>query len=376
MQDDYTKFRGNLQKPQREILDKIYKRNLDECNKATKNQITIDHQHTIILNICAYAFSESGPLASTGYHYITVEPLYKYRGEKGNKIFDLVLYNKEQKRAILIECKSSIGRSRDILNDLQDQIDNTIRHKSELEEEIGGEINDMEYVICGPGQDIEEIGKILDKETVCLWTVDLYQFTIKLFNTSVSLNGSETGKLIQKRQLHRDENLRKRLYDKIESRGQIDGLQITPSSHVCRVISRVFARVAQEVLFKSTEQEKRFWLHELREVVRKELSTLDTDSICRISEMIYKMGIKLKLIDANTSLPKNGDDIAFNLKIGAKSAKTIEMNIQEKYIEDECEEKTPAKSIEDYTDYVKSSEGSLDNIFSKIVENQSKLDQK
>lgn len=371
MQDNiYTKFRLNLKKPQRDILDKIFERNSEECKKVARDEITIDLRHTTIVNICAFAFSESGPLVSTGYHYITVEPLYKFRGEKGNKIFDLVIYNKDQKRAILIECKSSIGRPKDVLKDLKDQIDNAIAHKSELEEEIGGAIDDMEFVIFGPSQDIEEIGKIINNETVCLWTVDLFQFTIKLFNFSGSNNGDETAKLIRKCQLHKDENLRINLYKKVESRGQIDGLQVTPSSHMCRIISRVFARIAQDVLFRSTEQEKRFWLHELKEIVRKELPTIDAESIDRISETIYNIGAKLKLIEANVTLPVNANDPVFNLKISARSPKTIEQNIQEKYIENECEEKTPAKSIEDYTNYVKESEGSLDNIFSKISENQ------
>lgn len=370
MPDAYPKFRSALRKPQRDILDKIHERNLDDCKKATKNQITSDLRHTTIVNICAYAFSESGPLVSTGYHYITVEPLYKFRGEKGNKIFDLVIYNKDQRRAILIECKSSIGKPRDVLNDLKDQIENAMELKKELEDEIGGKIDDMEFVICGPSQDVEEIGKMIDKETVCLWSVDLFQFTIKLFNFSGSNDGTETGKLIQQGQLHRDENLRKKLYEKTESRGQIDGLQITPSSHICRILARVFARISQEVLFRSTEQEKRFWLHELKEIVGKELPTIDSDSIDRISEYIYKLGIKLKLIEANTDLSKNSSDIGFTLKISARSAKTIEINIQEKYIDDDCEEKTPAKSIDDYTQLVKSSEGSLDNIFSKITGKQ------
>lgn len=366
MQDAYTKFRSGLKnKQQRDILDKIKERNLDECKKATKDQITSDVQHTVIVNMCAYAFSENGPLITTGYHYITVEPLYRFRGEKGNKIFDLVIYNKEQKRAILIECKSSIGRPNVILDDLKEQIDNANRHKAELEEEIGGEINDMEFVICGPAQHVEEIGKILDKEPVCLWSVDQFHFTIKLFNIS-GFKKEETSKLIQNGQLHKDENLRKKLYDITESRGQIDGLRITPSSHICRILSRVLTRTAQEVLFKTTEQEKRFWLHELREVVGKELPTIDQDSVNRISEIIYKRGIKLKLIEANGDVG-NAGDIGFTLKIGAKSARTIEMNIQERYINEECEENAPVKSMADYEQYVKSSEGSLDNIFSKIT---------
>ena len=149
--------------------------------------------------MCAFAFSEHGPLSRTGYHFITVEPLYKYRGQKGNKIFDLVIYNKEAMRAILIECKSSIGDPRPaVLNPLKDQIQTVMSHRTELEEEVGGEIDDTEYVVCGIPQDIEEVSKVLkENEPVCLWSADMFTFNLKLYNRS-GLDSEESGKLVRR----------------------------------------------------------------------------------------------------------------------------------------------------------------------------------
>ena len=155
--EEFNKYREKLAKEQQRILDKLLEKHSSECKKSFIEEIQRDQYHSTIVNICAYAFSESGPLAATGYHFITVDPLYKLRGEQGNKIFDILLYNRESRRAVLIECKSSIGKPQpDVLSPLMEQIANVRKHSRELEDEIGGEINDMEYVICGLAQDIEE----------------------------------------------------------------------------------------------------------------------------------------------------------------------------------------------------------------------------
>ena len=76
-----------------------------------------------------------------GTHFITVDPLFKFRTVPGSKVFDVLIYNKETKSAILIECKSSIGNAaRDVLKPAKEQIQNAINHKKDLEEEIGGQV--------------------------------------------------------------------------------------------------------------------------------------------------------------------------------------------------------------------------------------------
>ena len=366
MSEEFTNVRSRLDSDRRQVLDNIYNKNLDECKKVDKANIEKDKQHSTIVNMCAFAFSEHGPLTSTGYHFITVEPLYRYRGEKGNKIFDLVIYNKEAMRAILIECKSSIGDARPaLLNPLKDQIQNVIKHKRELEEEVGGEIVDTEYVVCGIPQDIEEVSKVLkENEPVCLWSVDLFTFNLKLYNRS-GLDSEESGKLVRRRRLHRDEKLRRKLYDKVESRAQIEGIKVMPSSHICRILSRVFVRIIVDVIIDMTEQERRFQYHELVEKVQDELPRLPIDDIRRISEEIHQLAMKMKLIETE-STPRNlSSDIPFRLKITARSPRTIDKSIEEKYIEEVCKERSPAESLAEFNQYLKQNIGSLDYHFSK-----------
>ncbi len=370
--EDFNKYREKLAKDQRTILDNLLQKHSTECKKSFLNEIQRDQVHSMIVNMCAFAFSESGPLTATGYHFITVDPLYKYRGEKeGNKIFDLVIYNREAKRAILIECKSSIGDARkSVLTPLVHQIGNVEDHKKELEDEIGGEISDIEYVICGPSQDIEEVGKVLqDNEAVCLWTVDLYRFTLKLFNLTGSTDSEKTGKLVRKGQLHKDEKLRRSLFDKTESSGQIEGFKIAPTSHICRILSRVFERIIQEVILTSTGQEKRFWLHELVQMTQKELPKLQVEEVRRISKELYELALKLKIVEAEKSLDKE-NDLAFILKIGARSARTLEKEINERYAEEKCKDRSPSLALKEYQESLKSDIGSLDYHLSRAAAGQ------
>ncbi|WP_148680845.1 hypothetical protein [Candidatus Nitrososphaera gargensis] len=83
--EDFSKYREKLAKDQRTILDNLLQKHSAECKKSFLNEIQRDQVHSMIVNMCASAFSESGPLTSTGYHFITVDPLYRYRGERGQQ---------------------------------------------------------------------------------------------------------------------------------------------------------------------------------------------------------------------------------------------------------------------------------------------------
>lgn len=187
---------------------------------------------------------------------------------------------------------------------------------------------------------------------------------LKLYNRS-GLDSEESGKLVRRRQLHRDEKLTRKLYDKVESRAQIEGIKVMPSSHICRILSRVFVRIIVDVIIDMTEQERRFQYHELVEKVQDELPRLPIDDIRRISEEIYQLAMKMKLIETESTPRKLSSDIPFRLKITARSPRTIDKSIEEKYIEEVCKERSPAESLAEFNQYLKQNIGSLDYHFSK-----------
>jgi hypothetical protein len=216
-------------------------------------------------------------------------------------------------------------------------------------------------------QDIDEVSKVMnDNDPVCLWTADLYTFTLKLYNPS-GYNKDETGKLVRRRQLHIDERLRKKLYEKTESRAQIEGIRVLPTSHISRILCRVFVRIIQKILLNATEQEKRIWLHELVDMVQEELPKLSDDDIRRISKELHEIATKIKiLVLESTSNTLRSKDLSFRVRISAKSPRTVENLIEDKYIEEICKERSPQKSLLEFKEYLRHNVGSLDYHFSKL----------
>jgi hypothetical protein len=377
MVDEYNTFKEKLTKDQKTILDKILNISLDDCHKLHQGEIDRDRTHTDMVNICAYAFSLSGPLADTGYQFVETEPLFSIRGIKGNKIFDLVLYNKTLKRAILIECKSSISDPRtSVLNPLKDQMKNALTNKKTLEEEVGGEIVDMEYVVCGRGQPIEEVGKAVDiDEPVILWTIDLFTNTLKLYNPSNTKDGSVTGKLVKQSQLHKDSKLKERLYNEVESDGVIEGLKILSTSHICRILSRTLARIIQDFLQDTTASEKKFRLHEMIQCIQKELPKVTVADAQRLAGELNTLAEEIKIIEQDNILPKpNETDPSFKFRIGARSLKSIEREVEEKYIDKKCRDEARKTAITKYSEYASSAPDSIMNVIKKTAEDQSRVD--
>jgi hypothetical protein len=198
---------------------------------------------------------------------------------------------------------------------------------------------------------------------VCLWTVDLYFFKLKLFNFGGSSNGNQTGKLVKKRQLHIDENLRKRLFEKVESRAQIEGFKIAPTSHICRILSHVLERIIREIINIGIGQEKRFWLHELVSIVREELPKIDIEDVRRISKELYELALRLRIVDEEKTLDNRNQDLSFILKLSPRYLRTLEKEINDRYAEDKCKERSPTNAIQEYNESLKTNVESLDYHF-------------
>lgn len=375
MVDEFNSFRDKLSKDQKIILEKFLSTAIIECHKLHEDEIERDRTHTDMVNMCAFAFSLDGPLVDTGYQFIETEPLFHLRGIKGNKIFDLVLYNKSLKKAILIECKSSISDPRtSVLKPLKEQIENANNHKNELQNEIGGEITEMEYVVCGRAQPIEEVGKVVnDDEPVILWTIDLFAYTLKLYNPSNTKDGPVTGKLVKQVQLHRDSNLRERMYDEVESDGVIEGLKILSTSHICRILSRTLARIIQDFLQDTTAEEKKFRLHEMIQCIQKELPKISVADAQRLAKELYELAEGIGIIEREVLLPTQPEsEMIFKFRMGARSLKSIEREVEKEFIEKRCREQSRNTALAKYKDYSAADPNSIMNLLRKGADEQNK----
>lgn len=364
--EEFNKLRSSLDKDRRGVLDRFLERHCKECEQSVRDEIDSDKRHVAITNLVAFAFSKSGPLRTTGYGFIKTEPLFRFRTEEGNKIFDIVLYSQKTKRAILIEVKSSIEEPRrDVIIPLKDQIANARNHWKELESEVTGEIVDMEFVICGPPQDIEEVGKKLhEDEPACLWSADIQYSTLKIYNPTGTTDSQRTGELIRRRQLNIDPELRERMYTKTKSQGQV-GLRILTTSHICRVLSRAVAGITQKFLHDVSADERRFWIHELKAVLADEIPNTPPEDLDRISREAVGLATRLKIVEAEPSLTKPSET-SYKLKLGTRTPRTIEDFIEIQYIKQTCEENSPVMAIKEFQDFVSQDAGTLDKIFSSL----------
>lgn len=115
-------------------------------------EIDTDKKHQEIVQLCAKSFAETELAKKTGYEFYFAEPLIEFGDEKkGNRSFDLLLYNETTHQAILISCKSSIAEPKKILIEFE-EAKRLVEEKIDYlaKECIGDElfIENIEYVLC------------------------------------------------------------------------------------------------------------------------------------------------------------------------------------------------------------------------------------
>ena len=129
---------------------------LERINTA----ISIDTEHLRMVQTCSRAFCGTELAEKSGFHFFCAEPLIEFGGLKvGNKSFDLLLFNEERKKIILIECKSSIGDIKTLKTEIEQSIQLVEQNKEYLAERVMDEISwdDCEYILCVTDKDSHKI---------------------------------------------------------------------------------------------------------------------------------------------------------------------------------------------------------------------------
>jgi hypothetical protein len=104
-------------------------------------------------------------------------------------------------------------------------------------------------------------------------------------------------------------------------------------------------------------------------MVQKELPKLEIEDVQRISKELYELALQLKVVEAEKAIDKE-NDMAFILKIGARSARTLEKEINERYAEEKCKDRSPALALKEYEEYLRNNIGSLDYHLSRAAAGQ------
>lgn len=124
-------------------------------------EINRDKEHHNLVKLCAKSFAETDLSLQSGYVFYFAEPLVEFGHlEKGNKSFDLLLFNERDQSAIFVECKTSIPtKAQRILKEVEDAI-NLVKEKIDYLSDIIDvemESNRIEYVLCVYDKDSNKI---------------------------------------------------------------------------------------------------------------------------------------------------------------------------------------------------------------------------
>jgi hypothetical protein len=187
----------------KKLLDSLKK----ECKEYFKtferqtliDELQTDRKHHNLMRLCANAFADTELSKKSGYRFYFTEPLIELTSKNKNRgIFDLFLYNEEENRGILIECKSSVGDNQKAQSTIK-QIEKSKEFITEkiqyFSECMGIELDPtrFEYVSCIVVEDAEKffqsrdaqiakVKKKYDPNLVKFWLYIDHDKSIKLYH--------------------------------------------------------------------------------------------------------------------------------------------------------------------------------------------------
>ena len=231
---DYDDFKHTLSEKEQQTLDLLLEEEIIKKEQVISDEIHKDRLHLDLVNFCANLFVPGSKLAEdTGYKFLMVEPLFS----SGIKNFDLAVFRNENKSLLLIECKHSISDVKSLVLETISNISETEKHNGELQDLLGSQIDQVEYVLCVPAIKAQDLVDEIERQAapICVWGFDMFTKEIRMFSKS-----SDTKIEIQNGRVHRDKNLNKTLFNGIVStRSAIRTVPILLSSHMCTLLIQI-----------------------------------------------------------------------------------------------------------------------------------------
>ena len=302
--------------------------------------------HDSILDICASAFGPEGPLSGeVGYRSLSTEPLV----ELGVPNFDLLIYDSTRKAAIFVEVKSSIAKPGAAINQVYEAIDALKKQLGYLEEQIGDEISEMEFVICTPSEEESKLTRELvrqekegeiDSTAVPLlkvWRVD--RFKDQTLSLVPAIASREQGIDSQ----HRDRKLTRLLADGVRVEEAEVNVAAYPSSHPLRHARRAIAQnVANRIA--SDQPIKEFSEDHVRQVFEAPQYLLHYDQ-AQIALSLTQQFL-VKAVELGLIKPIDGRPRWFELNVAGRTLRTILRNFEEGYFSELANRKAVQKALQ------------------------------
>lgn len=235
----------------------------EQATAAFDDNLKRAQQHDALVKIVASAFAPGGDLfTTTGFGFLSTDPLV----ELGCKNFDLLIFNPKTKKAILVECKSSLASPGTAVADCRESEKAFHLNKASLEAAIGDNIVSVEVVLCVPAEITQKVARYLEEtEKVApaagpklkIWQVNKFE------GQALQLFTLVPGRAKPFDSQHADGTLTRKLADGVKVAGLEVLIQFGPQSHPQEVGASIVATLVGTAKPGDTADPKRMRISDI-----------------------------------------------------------------------------------------------------------------
>jgi len=339
---DFQKFRGSLTDEDQQVLDQIFREQINVQKEIIQGNIRSDKEHLILVNFCIDPFKYRSFLHNeTGYLFVRVEPFYRL----GLKDFDIAIYNAQSKALILVECKSSIYDGQKEVDDVIKTIAVANDNHKLLEEIVGDEIRLKEFSICSKAGYIPKLRPaIISKNApICLWSADIFTEILSLEKL-----GEDTSAEISSGRLHGHDQLRQLLLKGVKSAyGPTRLAAFLPSSHPCTILEEVCS-ILHLNLEKSGKEKFRF--SDVQNLLEKEKSlwNFSQEELWGFANKLLSEGLRIGVFQDLTPNVAEVSEKEFEFGISHGSTRSVINGVNRRYMDFHAIKKAEEKAVDEF----------------------------
>jgi hypothetical protein len=258
------------------IFDEILEDEVKKKARVILDEYDKDKNHLSWVNLCANIFGpESQATKETGYKLIIIDPM----NSLDIKNFDLGIFRIENESLILIDCKHSVSSPESVVEDIYEAIKATYANKNQLEQIIGNNIANIEFVLVVPALDASKVHGICASKNypICVWGLDFWKNELRLIGSEGEIDSD-----VLSGRVHKDKKLNRLLFRGIKSnKGLVRPITIMPSSHMCTILVQINEMLS---LTMKTSTDTDFQLSDVYNTLRKEMGKITalSDEDCHV----------------------------------------------------------------------------------------------
>lgn len=346
-----------------EILLREEQREEGTIRERIEKGIERDKKHDTLLKQTISAFLPNGPIGTqTDWKFLGAEPL----SEKNIPNADALFGNPERNLALLVECKTSLDRPSNALQQVYEAAEGIRENREYLSEKIGMDIDGLECAICIPSREdrrlIEQVEEHeqdnRDRERVFVWRVHYYDGETLDLYTDISTR--EAGEATHDSELAR---ILQASVDLTYSR------QVTPaffpSSHPKVIMEEAFSSILEKRVLNDgplryfKESELREELTTQRNLPHYDSNTIGNRVYDELVDRFIEFNIIEEISESDTELEGDEDESLFKYRVRGKSIDTLLNNLHNRYIEKEVERQAEIEAMREVIDDFDDEQSSL-----------------